>query len=135
VEGTTVNRARIFHQPTGDAIGRPDLLTIAMHEIGHALGLDDEYVGLRAKCPGAVCMVRITPPRPFSGFEVIAYNPGPHIIPSMDDEGIPVEGQPLMIPTSILGTRQLISGLDVLLVAEVSSFDRPNLDPNLSQPW
>jgi hypothetical protein len=135
VAGTTVNRARIFHQPTGDAVGRLDLLTIAIHEIGHALGLDDNYVGLRAKCPGAVCKVRITPPRPFAGFDVIAYNPGPHIIPFSDEEGELVEGQPLMIPTSILGTRQLISALDALLVAEVSSFDRPNLDPDLSQPW
>ncbi len=135
LEGTAVNRARIFHQATGDAADRIDLLTIATHEIGHALGLDDEYVGLRAKCPGGVCLIEITPPRPFAGlFELVAYNPGPHFIPFSDDEGL-IEGQPLMIPTPIAGQRQLISALDALLVAEVSSFPRPNLDPDLPFPW
>jgi hypothetical protein len=36
-----------------------------------------------------------------------------------------------MIPTPIAGQRQLISALDALLVAEVSSFPWPNLDPDL----
>jgi hypothetical protein len=37
--GGMINVARIFSQPIGDAIGRVDLLSVVLHEMGHAMGL------------------------------------------------------------------------------------------------
>jgi hypothetical protein len=56
---------------------------------------------------------------------------GPHFetIYAPDDAG------PLMVGNPVAGKRQLISGLDVLLIAQLSSFDKPNLNATLSPPW
>lgn len=37
--GGLLNVARIFTQPTGDAAGYVDLLSVVLHEIGHAMGM------------------------------------------------------------------------------------------------
>jgi hypothetical protein len=37
--GGLVNVARLYSSPTGDAVGHIDLLSVALHEIGHALGM------------------------------------------------------------------------------------------------
>ena len=39
-----VNGTRRYTDPTGAPAGRMDLLTAVLHEMGHALGLDDSYV-------------------------------------------------------------------------------------------
>jgi hypothetical protein len=37
--GGVINVARIFSQPIGDAIGRVDLFSVILHEMGHAMGM------------------------------------------------------------------------------------------------
>jgi hypothetical protein len=55
---------------------------------------------------------------------------GPHIAASYDDGG-----NPLMVADPVPGERHLISDLDALLIAEISSFKRPNLGGSLPAPW
>jgi hypothetical protein len=117
-----LNIGRAFSEPTGHAVNRKDLLMIAMHEIGHALGLDYSYSGLINQ-NGGFGPVRIKSPRPFAGFEYFIDN-GPHI-----DS---LATLPLMISVAPIGKRQMISAADALLMAQVSLFDRPDLsEPRL----
>ena len=42
---------------------------------------------------------------------------------------------PLMVQATVAGVRQRISGLDALMLAELSGFEKPNLDGPLPLPW
>jgi hypothetical protein len=73
-----LNIGRTFSEPTGLAANRKDILTIAMHEIGHALGLDDTYSGLHILLPGGAGPLQIKPPLPFAG-STYFLRQGPHV--------------------------------------------------------
>jgi hypothetical protein len=102
------------------------------HEIGHALGLDYDYVGFIRHCGIApfFCPVTITAPRPFAGID-IPVTFGPHIEHIGGEDIGPVMGVDPRV-----GERQLISGYDALLIAQITSFNRPNLEHfRLPPPW
>jgi hypothetical protein len=124
VEGGQLNVGRVFSEATGDAEGRIDLLTIAMHEIGHALGLDYDYVGFQSQIHQGI-FIEVTPPRPLAGYELII-GLGPHLGGFGET--------PLMVLNPYPGMRQLISGADALLIAQLSSFDGPCDVDGLSDP-
>jgi hypothetical protein len=130
LDDVPVNRARIFSQATGDAEGRIDLLTVATHEIGHLLGLSDLYTGYQQLCgTGGVCSIVFTAPSPFAGLQIfIGF--GPHLEYHFLDGG-----NPLMVSDPHEGERQLISSLDALAIAELSSFKTPNLNVLLTPPF
>jgi len=115
-----LNAGRIFSEPTGDAINRVDLLQVAMHEIGHALGLDYDYTGFNIQLPGTTGPLKVTPLRPYAGIDIFV-NQGPHI-----------SGKSLMSPNAEPGERRLISAIDALLIAQLSLFKGPDLsEPSL----
>jgi hypothetical protein len=114
-----INVGRVFGTETGPAAGRIDLLTVAMHEIGHALGLDGEYTGFKKQFTGKT--LDITSPLPFSGL-VVFISQGKHI------ESLGHEVVMAQEPTP--GLRNLISAADALVIAQLSSWE----DPDLSDP-
>jgi hypothetical protein len=135
LEGVALSRARVFSDPTEvakDATGKDtiDLLTIATHEIGHALGLDDDYAGYRERC-NSLCDLEVTGPRPLAGL-FISVSERVHL--NQFYVG-PDGAAPLMVQSPIAGTRQFISGLDALMLAELSRFKKPSLDGPLPLPW
>jgi hypothetical protein len=113
VTGGQLNIGRVFSEATGDAEGRIDLLTIATHEIGHALGLDYDYVGFQSQIVENI-LIDVTAPRPLAGLELLI-GFGPHLGGFGET--------PLMVLNPHPGWRQLISGADALLIAQVSAFD------------
>jgi len=118
--GGLLNYGRVFSEPTGDAVGRIDLLTIAMHEIGHGLGLDGNYTGFTNQFQDNL-FIEVTSPRPFAGLQIGINFVGPHVR-SFD------ANVPLMVLDPTPGWRQFISGEDALAIAQISSWRRPNLE-------
>ena len=117
--GELINIGRVFSTETGPAAGRADLLTVAMHEIGHALGLDFRYAGMIEQNTGNG--LNIKSPLPFAGAFVFL-TPGNHI------DGY--ESVVLMSSAPTPGRRDLISSLDALIIAQLTSFEEPDLsDP------
>jgi hypothetical protein len=102
---------RIYSGATGDAAGRVDLLSIAEHELGHALGLSLDNTG--ASSP-----IIVTAPLPFAGV----------YIPSVGTDHLDIVGA-LTGTHQLPGDRYLISPVDVLAEAQISQFGHPNLNP------
>ena len=103
--------SRVYSGATGDAAGRVDLLSIAEHELGHALGLSLDNTG--ASSP-----IIVTAPLPFAGV----------MIPSVGTDHLDIVGA-LMGLIQLPGDRYLISPVDVLAEAQISQFGDPNLNP------
>lgn len=100
--GGVINTSRKFSGPTGDAVGNLDLLTIAMHEIGHTIG----WIGVDD-------MLTVTSPRPYAGSVI-----------QVDDHAHASSIHPDTLMNAILrvGNRILPSGVDILVSAEQSGF-------------
>ena len=73
-----LNVGRSFGEPTGEAVDRIDMLMLAMHEIGHALGLDYGYSGLIKQGGGEETCSR-SHRRAHSPALTFFLNNGPHI--------------------------------------------------------
>ena len=111
-----VNTGRVWSNPAG-AAANIDLLTTAMHEIGHALGLDTIVDGFADDSVDGD--IDVTAPRPFAGTQ-IPITSGAHL-------NLP---NGLMKPTASFGKRILPSVADILAIAEASDFE----DLELSLP-
>jgi hypothetical protein len=66
--GGRVNAARLFSAPSGAAAGRVDLLSVVLHEMGHALGMCAANEAFMAEAgKGSIC---IEAGLPFAGTEI-----------------------------------------------------------------
>lgn len=124
--GGILNKGRRFYDPIGDALGNADMFTIALHEIGHALGMSMANPSYLSEVQDAD--IDITSPRPFSGTTIpISLNlstgePTSHIGHTPGWPG-PVMGG------FALGERSYLSAVDILANAEISEFNNLNLNP------
>jgi hypothetical protein len=117
VGGTTLNYSVGFSDGTGAAAGF-DLLTVLIHEIGHALS----FVNPNLFADYADGDVDVTAPRPLEGLQLPLI--GVHL-------GTPpgyVGMNPVMFPTIGEGERRFISDADLLFVGQSGEWQQ--LDPN-----
>ncbi len=126
-DAIALNTARLLDEPTGDAADRFDLLTVALHEMGHVLGLvdpgftDEDDIDNDGDdtetLPGGPGFdgtgLEITMPGLFDGIR----------LPTTPAGGGHLDLQGALMATTILpGRRILPSDADVLGVAETGGF-------------
>ncbi len=105
--GGVMNVGRVWTGASGNALNNFDLLSTAIHEIGHALGLSSANTAFQAEAGPAG-----------AGRDV-------------DVTGLPTT---LMWPFATSGGRVYISDADILANCQISQFTNCVLDPQLSVP-
>ena len=126
--GGMINTGRIFSNPIGIAAtpGYTDLLTTALHEIGHALGISNAHSSFLAEQVDGD--IDIHDPRPFAGTTIPLASNFSGITSHVD-----IGFGPVMASGSH-NTRQFLSEVDILLNAELSDFRQLNLNPVQTTP-
>ncbi len=126
--GGLLNVQRTFSGATGAAAGRIDAFSIALHEIGHALGMDTDNLSYQAESwPDND--VDVTGLLPFAGTVIPTNNSA---VPA--DFGTSNPHMHTSLSTTLLysnfssGTRKLPSAVDILANAQLSQFTDPNYE-------
>lgn len=125
--GENINSGRIFSEAVGAAnsgLTHIDLLSSALHEIGHSLGMSNTNTAFISESVDGD--IDIVSPRPFPGSTVpLAFNnfgvdshPDPNAIPFGPVMGSQAPDQ-----------RQLLTELDIVMIAQLGSFEEIRLNP------
>jgi hypothetical protein len=122
--GGMVNVARLYDNPVGEAVGRIDLVSVAVHEIGHAMGLCAANSSFLQQA--VTGMINITGDLPFAGTRIPLASNRAGITSHIDV--LRVAYGPVMAGIGA-DERRLPSALDILANAEISGFSLVNLDP------
>jgi hypothetical protein len=122
--GGYINISRIYTHPIGDAVGHIDLLSVALHEIGHALGMSASNASFIEQ--SRTGMIYILDNLPFQGTMIpLAYN-NTGIIAHFDALEL-VYGS---VMTGINGDeRRIPSEIDIITNAQISKFAILSLRP------
>ncbi len=122
--GGFVNVARLYEEPVGEALGRIDLLSVVVHEMGHALGLCAANDSFRRSAANGV--IEIAADLPFAG-TVVPLASNRYGITSHFDVLRVTYGS--VMAGIAADERRLPSALDILVDAEISGFTQVDLDP------
>jgi hypothetical protein len=127
--GGYLNVARIYRNPVGAAFGHVDLLSVVLHEIGHALGLSSANASFIER--GGSGVIDISDNFPYKGTMVpLAYN-NSGIVPHIDATEV-LYGS---VMAGINGDeRRIPSELDILANAQISEFTILSLYPQQEAP-
>ncbi len=118
---SNVNSGNVYTGATGDAVGRYDLLTAAMYQIGRVLGIYDNEVD-NPKWDTANNVINfpagVTAPRPYGGSQIPIQ---------------PLNGGSLALTNALvsggiqIGERKFISDADILAIAELNGYTDANV--------
>lgn len=127
--GGLVNVAHIFSAPSGDAAGHIDLLSVALHEIGHAMGMCAANIAFVVEANNGD--IAIAADLPYGGTMIPLASNRMGITSHFD--ALQITYGALMAGISA-DERRLPSMLDVLANAQVSGFTLASEDAPTSTP-
>jgi len=115
--GGSMNVGRVYTNGTGATVGRYDMVTLARHELGHALGMSFSNPSYTSETVDDD--IDVTAPLPLAGSAIPVLGSSPHLSISTTN----------MWTTFFWAQRIELSEADILANAQVSQYANVNLNP------